>query len=308
MNRKGGSASTGIVLALLLSGCALVLFTAYAVQASPFDAAIIWTQDLLSHICEITGLNDGVGTEKPMLVKPDEVENTDVILDVSDGADAYIPGAVHIDYSVLSGENKTLKPPDELAGIFGGSGISDKDSVVIYGECEPCGGSGVTLHPSTYTYFALLSLGHQNLRLLDGGMEAWLAAGKPTTGNLSSRLAVRYIPRPRQDLQASVSYIKENPVQLVDARTMREYEVSTIPGSVNIPAERVAVNGSIRDDAELEMLFKELSKDRPVVVYTSTGLKGSVVWFALEKMGYKAKLFVLGEWARDNQPLVEPSL
>jgi thiosulfate/3-mercaptopyruvate sulfurtransferase len=67
------------------------------------------------------------------------------------------------------------------------------------------------------------------------------------------------------------------------------------------------VNGSIRNDAELESIFHELRKDKPVVVYTSTGLKASVVWFALVKMGYQARLFALSEWAEEHQSLVKPS-
>lgn len=294
------------LMALLLVSCAFPNLAQEA-AAYPLEAAGTWAQDQLSLIAERIGPGGGAELGQAMLIDPDKVGSGDIILDVSEGADAYIPRAVHINYTALSGENKTLKPPEELAEIFGNAGISDKDSVVIYGECEPCGGSGVTLHPSTYTYFALLSLGHQNLRMLDGGLKGWMAAGKPTTGNLSTRPAVRYIPYPRRDLQASISYVKENAVQLVDARTIGEFGVSSIPGSVNIPADRVAVNSSFCSDEELEMLFNGLSKDKPVVVYTATGLKASVVWFALEKMGYQAKLFALGEWARDNQPLVKPN-
>ena len=34
-----------------------------------------------------------------------------------------------------------------------------------------------------------------------------------------------------------------------------------------------------------------LDKNQPVVVYTNTGLKGSVVWFALTLQGYDARLY-----------------
>ena len=47
---------------------------------------------------------------------------------------------------------------------------------------------------------------------------------------------------------------------------------------------------------KLEKVFAILNKNQPVVVYTNTGVKGSVVWFALELLGYDAKLYSYENW------------
>jgi len=37
-------------------------------------------------------------------------------------------------------------------------------------------------------------------------------------------------------------------------------------------------------------------KERPVIVFTNTGFTASVVWFALELMGFDAKLYSYKDW------------
>ncbi|ABK14855.1 Rhodanese domain protein [Methanothrix thermoacetophila PT] len=231
-----------------------------------------------------------------------------MLLDVSEEAESHIPGAVHINYTDLCGEDEILKPPEDLARIFGKAGISDSDSVVIYGECRPCGGSGVTIHPSTLTYFALLYLGHRNVWLLDRGITGWTNAGMPTASETSKRPPAVYTPHPRGGLLASIDYIKNSDVQLVDARTVQEFEASTILGSINIPADTVVSGGWFREDSELENLFraKGLTKEKPVVVFTSTGVKATVVWFALKRMGYDARLFAMRRWVGAGETIVKP--
>jgi thiosulfate/3-mercaptopyruvate sulfurtransferase len=90
-------------------------------------------------------------------------------------------------------------------------------------------------------------------------------------------------------------------VQIIDARTPAEYGSGNILGSTNIPYDNVLNNKSIKSEDSLKKAFAILDKNRPVVVYTNTGVKASVVWFALEMMGYDAKLYSLADWII-NQP------
>ena len=85
--------------------------------------------------------------------------------------------------------------------------------------------------------------------------------------------------------------MKSGAAQIVDARTLQEFGAGSIPGAINIPYESVIVNSKIKDETKLKRVFAFLNKNQPVVVYTNTGLKGSVVWFALKLLGYDARLY-----------------
>ena len=80
-------------------------------------------------------------------------------------------------------------------------------------------------------------------------------------------------------------------MQIIDARTPPEFAMGTIPGSVSMPYESVLADKKITGEDRLDMVFMVLNKNQPVVVFTNTGMKGSVVWFALEMMGYDARLY-----------------
>ena len=97
----------------------------------------------------------------------------DVILDVSPQATEYIQGAISIPYAEFM-NNGSLKPVSEVAKILGNAGISERDSILVYGQCLPCGVN------SAYVYWILKYLGHDNVKILDGGIDDWVAAKLPT--------------------------------------------------------------------------------------------------------------------------------
>jgi thiosulfate/3-mercaptopyruvate sulfurtransferase len=91
-------------------------------------------------------------------------------------------------------------------------------------------------------------------------------------------------------------------VQIIDARTPPEFAMGTIAGSISIPYEGVLNESRITGEDRLDMVFMVLDKDQPVVVFTNTGMKGSVVWFALEMMGYDARLYSYQDWMANQLP------
>jgi thiosulfate/3-mercaptopyruvate sulfurtransferase len=224
------------------------------------------------------------------------VSNYDVILDVSDGVSKFIPGAVHIDYLDFQ-NNSTLRPALELAKILGNAGISRNNSVLIYGECKPCGGGPAV---STYAYWVLSYLGHDptKIRVLDGGIANWAEADHPVVNETQTRPKADYTFEQKPELLATYEQVKNGGFQLVDARSLQEFGAESIPGSINIPYDNIMTNGRIKDEAKLKVLFSGIRKDKPVVVYTTTGVKASLVWFALEIMGYDARLSTWQELAK----------
>ncbi|WP_294947272.1 rhodanese-like domain-containing protein [Sulfurivirga sp.] len=68
--------------------------------------------------------------------------------------------------------------------------------------------------------------------------------------------------------------IKEQNAQFVDVRTPPEYEMSKLPGAINIPLQ------------ELEARVNELDKSRPIVVFCRSGSRSHMAQQMLQMMGF----------------------
>jgi thiosulfate/3-mercaptopyruvate sulfurtransferase len=236
---------------------------------------------------------------RAILATLDDITDKDILLDVSENSSSHISGSVVLPYMAFNERAGILKPASELSRILGDAGISRNDSVVIYGECLPCGGGPSV---ATYVYWMMKGLSHENVKVLDGTAEEWQASGRATTSDSNVLPARVYTPTETQDFNASFDLVKSGKVQIVDARTIQEFGQSTIPGSINIPYTSVLNGDRIKDESQLKKIFMMLDQDKPVVAFTNTGMKASVVWFALEMMGYDARLYSYQDWMAHQSP------
>ena len=232
------------------------------------------------------------------LASPTEVAPDDVLLDISPSSTKYIEGAVNINYEGFTGEGGQLKSVSEIAKLLGDAGISRNDSLVITGECLPCGGGP---SPAVFAYWLLKYLGHEKVRVLDGSIDDWTAAGLNTSNKSATRPKTNYIPLLMPELLATYDYVVHGGAQIVDARPARDFGMGSIPGAINIPYENVIEKERIKTEEDLQKVFMGLEKDRPVVVYTNVGVEASLVWFALTLSGYDARLYSWRDWT-ENQP------
>jgi thiosulfate/3-mercaptopyruvate sulfurtransferase len=191
------------------------------------------------------------------LVQPSQDASREVILNVDTKPHGYIKGAVHIDYQEFADGSGRPKSTSELSSILGNAGISRNDRIAIYSE-DPS--------VATYVYLILDYLGQENIRLIEGGLQGWTTAGKPTESVPVVLPRTSYLPAPKSDLIATYSYVKGKDVQVVDARSSKEYSVGSIPGSENIPYDSVLDNGKIKNRDALKDIFLSLGKDKPIAV------------------------------------------
>jgi len=239
-----------------------------------------------------------------ILVSIEDVSDKDILLDVSESSIKHIEGSAVIPYTNFTSGAGILKPLPEIAKILGDAGISRNDSVVAYSECLSCGGGPFL---ATQVYWMMKLLGHENVKVLDGTAENWAAAGKPMSADARIRPVKDYTAEETADAAVTCEYVKSGQAQIVDARTSQEYESGNIPGSISMPYYSVLNDNRIKDASGLNEVFAGLNRDKPVVVYTNTGAKASVVWFALEMMGYDARLYSWRDWL-ENQPKFEMEL
>src|ERR1700736_6318916 len=90
-------------------------------------------------------------------------------------AEAHIPGAIGFDWKVDLQDQVTrdFLGPDAFAALFGSRGISSDHMIVLYGDRNNWF--------AAYTYWYLAYYGYENVRLMNGPREKWLAEGRPTT-------------------------------------------------------------------------------------------------------------------------------
>jgi len=235
---------------------------------------------------------------KAILAPFDAVTNADILLDVSENSSTHIAGSVVIPYMEFDVQAGVLKPVSEISPILGDAGISREDSVVIYGECLPCGGGPSV---ATYVYWMMKGLGHENVLVLDGTAEDWAASGRATTKDAKILPGKIYTPAETTNYTATYEFVKSKQAQIVDARTLQDFGSGSIPGSISIPYASVLSGKRIKGEDQLNKVFMMLDKDKPVVVFTNTGMKGSVVWFALKMMDYDARLYNYRDWMANQE-------
>ena len=71
-----------------------------------------------------------------VLISPEEIkilDSSDIIIDISPKSTEYIPGAISIPYDRFIDSAGRLEPIGEMARILGDAGVSENDSIIIYG-------------------------------------------------------------------------------------------------------------------------------------------------------------------------------
>lgn len=150
------------------------------------------------------------GTEKvanrfhEIMVEIDEVSSSDVLLDVSESATEHISGSLAISYEDFL-EDQKPKSVEKITEILGQAGITENDSLVLYGECLPCGGGPSA---SAYVYWIMKSLGHEKIRVLNSYVRDWKERGMPVSSSAIILPAAQYTPQFIDNLIADYDYVK----------------------------------------------------------------------------------------------------
>lgn len=229
----------------------------------------------------------------PQLLKPmDSISEEYVVLDVSNKrsvGEARIRGAVGIPSKLFLYENGSMRMASELAAILGEAGISDKDAVVVYSDNFNSG-------EAAFVLWMLCYIGHENVQALDGGLEDWTAASLPLETKENIRPAASYIPHQRAELLSDYDFIKSGNAQMVDARTFQDFGKSKIPDAIFISPESILEGGRIKEGTKLNDTFARLDMSRPVAVYSNDLLNSSLVWFALQLIGFDSRIYEWQDW------------
>jgi thiosulfate/3-mercaptopyruvate sulfurtransferase len=236
-------------------------------------------------------------------------------LPIDDYLAAHIPGAVFFDVDAVS-DHDDPRPhmyPDaaQFARDVAALGISSGDTVVAYDS------GGWVAAPRAW--WMLLSFGHSNVKVLDGGLKKWLREGRPTHSG-------KVTPKPGKfQARFDSSYVRSQPQlvrnletrteQLIDARPRPRFEGTVaeprpglrpghIPGSRNVPYAELfdAGTGAMKPLDDLRKLFGGVDLDKPIVTTCGSGVSALVLTLALYRLGVRGSALYDGSWAEWGLP------
>jgi thiosulfate/3-mercaptopyruvate sulfurtransferase len=216
-------------------------------------------------------------------------------------AEAHIPGAIGFDWKVDLQDQvrRDFLDAEAFGALFGARGISSEDLIVLYGDRNNWF--------AAYTYWYLKYYGHDNVRLLNGPREKWIAEGRPTTTDVPSYPAATFAARPGDPAiratRDEVSRAIDADVRLVDVRSPAEFageliapagyeqegaqRPGHIPGAASVPwASAVQEDGTFKSREDLETLYrgKGVLDDAPIIAYCRIGERSAHTWFVLHEL------------------------
>jgi thiosulfate/3-mercaptopyruvate sulfurtransferase len=204
--------------------------------------------------------------------------------------------------------------PEAFAAAMGALGVGDNSRVVLYDASQSAWAARV--------WWMLRWVGFDRAALLDGGMAAWTAEGRPVSTEPVSRAAQQLTPAPRPQLIADrdevLAAIDDDAVTLIDAMPEPHFrgEMAMYDRPGHIPSARnVSVmalfdeSGRYRPDGELAALF-DGGRDARAITYCGGGIAASATAFVMTRLGFTDVAVYtasLQEWAADpaNPMVVE---
>lgn len=227
----------------------------------------------------------------------------------------HIPGAVKIDWHTDLNDPVTRDYIDGagFAELCASRGISRDSTVVIYGDKSNWW--------AAYALWVFTLFGHEDVRLMDGGRDTWIAEGRQLTTEVPEVQRTQYPVIERDDTQIRafkddvLAIIGTEP--LLDVRSPAEYsgERTTapdypeegalrpghIPTAVSVPwGLAAAEGGKFRSREELEEIYltqQGLDPSEPMVAYCRIGERSSHTWFVLTYLlGFEKVRNYDGSW------------
>ncbi|HWH25444.1 MAG TPA: sulfurtransferase [Pseudolysinimonas sp.] len=243
-------------------------------------------------------------------------------LDRPDGRPEYlaghIPGAVYVDvdtqlahHGALTDGRHPIPPAEQLQEAARSWGVRKGRTVVVYDDLKNLS--------SARAWWLLSHSGVEDVRVLDGSLRGWTAAGYPLDeGSVEAEpgdIELSYDALPVLTIDEAAEFPMRG--VLLDVRAGERYRgevepidprAGHIPGAISAPTtDSVDEAGRLRPRAELRQSFLELGvdPDRPVATYCGSGITAAHAAFALTAAGFDPVVYA-GSWSQWSNHLDRP--
>jgi thiosulfate/3-mercaptopyruvate sulfurtransferase len=222
-------------------------------------------------------------------------------------AQGHIPGAIHLDLWGFSLIDTDEAPRRSflwmIHHVLEQRGINAARPVVVYEDS-----SGIR---AARVFWFLEYFDHPDVRMLDGGLSAWIDAQLPITRDATVPRPVEWHAAPRDDRAAGwkdVALRLEHPdAVMLDTRSDDEYtgrvarakRGGAIPGAVHVEWTRnLAEDGAFKSDDQLRAMYESagVTPDKEVITYCQGGYRAAHGYLALRLLGYPRVRNYLGSW------------
>ena len=226
----------------------------------------------------------------------------------------HIPGSVKIDWHTDLNDpvERDFVDGEAFARLAGSKGISRDTTVVIYGDKNNWW--------AAYALWIFTLFGHEDVRLLNGGRDKWIAEGREITTDVPKPSPVDYPVIERDD--STVRAFKDDVLAhfgkpLIDVRSPEEYSgerteipgyptegalrAGHIPSAASVPWARAAApDATFKSRTDLDAIYKGeagLVEGDDVIAYCRIGERSSHTWFVLTHLlGFENVRNYDGSW------------
>ncbi|XDZ66913.1 sulfurtransferase [Alphaproteobacteria bacterium LSUCC0684] len=229
-----------------------------------------------------------------------------------------IPGAIRFDINTIADPTAELPHTMPTAPVFQrhmrALGLRNEDTIIVYDDSP--------FYSSARAWYMLRYFGHGDVRVLNGGLTAWMKAGGATEhgSQIPSLMASQFTcdePRGNDGVMmlGAMRRLVDVPAaqrkrQVVDARSRGRFAGTEdeprpglasghMPGAINIPIGSLIDRdtGLIKDLPELEEIFSILDKDTPVVTTCGSGVTACGLALGLAMIGREDVAIYDGSWS-----------
>lgn len=242
----------------------------------------------------------------------DNLKNTNILLVDARGEDAAkagtVQGAIAVTWQLFASVGDgapgdamwgTILDTERLSAALSQTGISPDREVILFADAQKGWGADGRI------LWELVAAGFPNVKMVNGGFDALVAAGVPTANE-----AAAFTPAEVAISNIDTTHVVNTDAlvadyagfKVVDVRAQTEYDGAAdygeakgghLPGAVLVPfTDLFREDGTLKSNDEITAMFEAagIAKTDKVVTYCTKGIRSAYAQLILEMCGYETTL------------------